>query len=96
MVDAIGGISADSSVVTAYYLTCSRLPEHLPGQFCTMVQMEEYVDLLPYNTFHIAWTARYFVRVQCPNQLEALVHSPIFQTRPHFVLGGGSKYSTHQ
>ncbi|KAF7131043.1 hypothetical protein CNMCM5793_004030 [Aspergillus hiratsukae] len=55
-----------------------------------MVQMEEYVDLLPYNTFHIASTARYFVRVQHPDQLEALVHSPIFQTRPHFVLGGGS------
>lgn len=55
-----------------------------------MAQLEEYVDLLPYNTFHIASTARYFVRVQCPNQLDALVHSPIFQTRFHFVLGGGS------
>ncbi|EAW18554.1 putative UDP-N-acetylmuramate dehydrogenase [Aspergillus fischeri NRRL 181] len=53
-------------------------------------QMEEYVDLLPYNTFHIASTARYFVRVQHPNQLEALMRSPIFQTRPHLVLGGGS------
>jgi UDP-N-acetylmuramate dehydrogenase len=52
--------------------------------------MEEYVDLLPYNTFHIASTARYFVRVRHPDQLEALVHSPIFQTRPHIVLGGGS------
>ncbi|GAQ06759.1 UDP-N-acetylenolpyruvoylglucosamine reductase [Aspergillus lentulus] len=53
-------------------------------------QMEEYVDLLPYNTFHIASTARYFVRVQHSAQIEALVQSPIFQTRPHFVLGGGS------
>ncbi|RHZ48503.1 putative UDP-N-acetylmuramate dehydrogenase [Aspergillus thermomutatus] len=64
--------------------------ENHPGQFCTRPQMEEYVDLLPYNTFHIASTARYFVRVQHPDQLEALVHSPIFQTRPHFVLGGGN------
>ncbi|KAF4160461.1 hypothetical protein CNMCM6936_003938 [Aspergillus lentulus] len=53
-------------------------------------QMEEYVDLLPYNTFHIASTARYFVRVQYLAQIEALVQSPIFQTRPHFVLDGGS------
>ncbi|PKX98777.1 putative UDP-N-acetylmuramate dehydrogenase [Aspergillus novofumigatus IBT 16806] len=61
-----------------------------PRPFRHNGQMEEYVDLLPYNTFHIASTARYFVRVQHPDQLEALVHSPIFQTRPHFVLGGGS------
>ncbi|GFF32676.1 UDP-N-acetylenolpyruvoylglucosamine reductase [Aspergillus udagawae] len=52
--------------------------------------MEEYVDLLPYNTFRVSSTTRYFVRVRCLDQLEALVHSPIFQTQPRLVLGGGS------
>lgn len=51
--------------------------------------IQEYTDLTPYNTLHVAAKAKKFVSVQTEKQLQSLLKSHD-QTLPLFVLGGGS------
>ncbi|KAF9886574.1 hypothetical protein FE257_011346 [Aspergillus nanangensis] len=52
--------------------------------------LEEHIDLQPHNTFHLPCTARYFLRIHHITQLPPLIHSPLFQSHPHLILGSGS------
>lgn len=51
--------------------------------------IQEYTDLTPYNTLHVAAKAKKFVSVQTEKQLQSLLKSHD-RTLPLFVLGGGS------
>lgn len=55
-----------------------------------MLEFQEHFNLAPYNTFGLAEEARYFVRIDSDEQLEALVQHEIFQNNPVLWLGGGS------
>ena len=48
------------------------------------------VSLLPYNTFGIAASARYFARIESLPQLQQVLVEPQLQGLPLLVLGGGS------
>src|SRR4051812_12501203 len=52
--------------------------------------IEENVNLLPYNTFHIAQRARYFSRFQdMDSLLELITYAKSMNLTP-LILGGGS------
>lgn len=55
-----------------------------------MPSIQEHVDLLPYNTFHIKATARYFTVVRTHTDAIEVIRSPLFQKEKHLILGGGS------
>ena len=55
-----------------------------------MLFIEENVDLLPYNTFHIRARARRLVRIQSIDTLQELIQSDDFSTGKRLILGGGS------
>ena len=55
-----------------------------------MMNVQENVDLFPYNTFGIHARARYFVTVTSVAEARAVFESQIFRTYPHLILGGGS------
>lgn len=55
-----------------------------------MLTIEENVDLSGYNTFHIQAHASYFVRVQSVEDVNELLHLPIFRKEKRLILGGGS------
>lgn len=52
--------------------------------------IEENIDLTPYNTFHVAARARYFVRIQSISELKLLLSEPIYKNNKRLILGGGS------
>lgn len=52
--------------------------------------IQQHINLLPYNTFHIEAVARYFSRVQDLDQLQEVLQVRPVQQRPLLVLGGGS------
>ncbi len=52
--------------------------------------LQENVSLLPYNTFGLPATARYFARFGTADELRALLALPPVQALPKLVLGGGS------
>jgi UDP-N-acetylmuramate dehydrogenase len=53
-------------------------------------QIEENIDLKPYNTFHVPARARYFVRIPSMSDLKLLFNEPIFRNNQRLILGGGS------
>lgn len=55
-----------------------------------MLSIQEYVDLLPYNTFRIQANARHFVTIHSVEEAIELIHSPIFGKEKKLILGGGS------
>jgi UDP-N-acetylmuramate dehydrogenase len=55
-----------------------------------MIQLEENVSLLPYNTFGINANAKYFVRIASKEDFQELIHSNIYQNNSLLILGGGS------
>ncbi len=52
--------------------------------------IKEDVSLRRYNTFGIDVTARYFVTIQKPEELEDIFSSDLLLDYPHLILGGGS------
>ncbi len=48
------------------------------------------VDLLPYNTFKIRTTARYFTVLRTMDDVAELLSSELFRTTRYLILGGGS------
>lgn len=56
----------------------------------SMPSIQEHVDLLPYNTFHIKATARYFTVINSMEDALEVIRSPLFQNEKHLILGGGS------
>lgn len=55
-----------------------------------MIQIQENVNVKPYNTFGFSAKARYFVIIRSEDDLLNLMQSPLFQGKKHFILGGGS------
>ncbi len=55
-----------------------------------MIHIEENVNLQPYNTFGIKAIARYFCRISTEADLIELIHSNIYKSQRHLILGGGS------
>ncbi len=54
------------------------------------MNIQEHVSLKTLNTFGVDTEARYFVRLDSPEDLEALFEQGLLQDRPLFILGGGS------
>jgi UDP-N-acetylmuramate dehydrogenase len=54
------------------------------------MMIQENVDLLPYNTFGIKATAKYFTTVKSIEEAKELFASPLFKKEKHLILGGGS------
>jgi UDP-N-acetylmuramate dehydrogenase len=52
--------------------------------------IQQNVDLLPYNTFRIQASAKYFTTIKSIEDAKALFASEIFKREKHFILGGGS------
>ncbi len=52
--------------------------------------VSENVSLKSFNTFGIEARARYFVRVQTPGELRAVLANPAYRLLPKLILGGGS------
>jgi UDP-N-acetylmuramate dehydrogenase len=59
-------------------------------EFNIMLSIEKQVDLLPYNTFGIKASAKYFVVIRAVEEGKELLKSEIFKNEKHFFLGGGS------
>jgi UDP-N-acetylmuramate dehydrogenase len=55
-----------------------------------MIQIEENINLKPFNTFGIAVNARYFSKVSTLEELLELTQTPIFKNEKRIILGGGS------
>jgi UDP-N-acetylmuramate dehydrogenase len=55
-----------------------------------MVAVQENISLLPYNTFKIQASARYFSSISSVQDAIDLFSSPFFQRHQHLFLGGGS------
>jgi UDP-N-acetylmuramate dehydrogenase len=55
-----------------------------------MISIQENVDLLPYNTFHLSSRARYFTTIKDLQEAQALIRSDIFKNNERLILGGGS------
>ena len=54
------------------------------------MEILEHIDLLPYNTFNISCTARFFVIVKSTKDFQELIETDIFKENPRLILGGGS------
>lgn len=55
-----------------------------------MPDIQQQVDLLPYNTFGIKAFAKYFTTINNLDEAKALLSSDIFKKEKHFIIGGGS------
>jgi UDP-N-acetylmuramate dehydrogenase len=55
-----------------------------------MTEIQENVDLLPYNTFHLSATARYFTVIRSIEEAKSVFSSEIFRNNKTLILGGGS------
>lgn len=54
------------------------------------MSIQEQVDLLPYNTFHISAKAKYFTAIHSVREFQQLIKSPVYKQEKHLILGGGS------
>lgn len=52
--------------------------------------IQQNVDLLPYNTFAIQASTKYFTTIKSVEDAKTLFASDIFKKEKHFILGGGS------
>ncbi len=55
-----------------------------------MINVQEHVSLKPYNTFGVDVEARYFTTLASKYDIQQVLHSPIFQSNKHIILGAGS------
>jgi len=54
------------------------------------MNIQEQVELLPYNTFKIRAKARYFTSIQSVEDFQSLLKNPIYKQQKSLILGGGS------
>lgn len=54
------------------------------------VTIQENVSLLPYHTFGIEVSARYFATINTVDEMRELLQDPRFRPLPKLILGGGS------
>jgi UDP-N-acetylmuramate dehydrogenase len=54
------------------------------------MQIRENISLMPFNTFGIDVTARYFTTFTSEAELQEILESPLVSDHPPLVLGGGS------
>lgn len=54
------------------------------------MNIQEQVELYPYNTFKIHAKAKYFTSIQSVDDFQELVKSPIYKQEKILILGGGS------
>ena len=57
---------------------------------CIFAPMKTNVDLRPYNSFGFHAVAKHFVEINDIQELEALIHSDVFQNEKHLILSGGN------
>ncbi len=55
-----------------------------------MMDIQENVDLLPFNTFHLSATARYFAVIRSISDAQHVFASEVFKKNEVLILGGGS------
>lgn len=55
-----------------------------------MTEVQQNVDLLPYNTFNLSARAKYFTTVTTVDETRAVIRSPLFRQHKHLIIGGGS------
>lgn len=55
-----------------------------------MSVVEQNVSLEPFNTFAVAAKARFYAKVQTPEDIRSVLADPRYGNLPCFVLGGGS------
>jgi UDP-N-acetylmuramate dehydrogenase len=55
-----------------------------------MIDIQESVDLLRYNTFKIHATARYCAIIRSVDELKELFTTAVYKREKHLILGGGS------
>src|SRR5204862_2580866 len=55
-----------------------------------MISVQENIDLLPFNTFKIKATAKYFTVINSLQEAKELIQSELFKKNNHLILGGGS------
>ncbi len=55
-----------------------------------MINIQEFTNLLPYNTFNIQAQARYFVQINSPADFHELIGNAVYKNEKRFILGGGS------
>lgn len=56
----------------------------------SMTAIQENIDLLPYNTFHISARARYFTMISSETEAQTVFQLQLFRNNKHLILGGGS------
>ncbi|MDH4058199.1 MAG: UDP-N-acetylmuramate dehydrogenase [Cyclobacteriaceae bacterium] len=54
------------------------------------MNIQEQVDLLPYNTFKISARSKYFVAIKSIQEFQNLLRSSVYKSEKHFILGSGS------
>jgi UDP-N-acetylmuramate dehydrogenase len=55
-----------------------------------MIEVQEHIDLLPFNTFKIKASARYFLVLRTIDDAKKLFVSDLFKQNKVLILGGGS------
>ena len=55
-----------------------------------MIQIDENINLKPFNTFRIEAFARYFIKISDEHELQELIQSDLYRHKKHLILGGGS------
>lgn len=50
------------------------------------IVIQEQVNLLPYNTFHFSCTAKYFVEVKTPHDIQELIQHPVYINTPQKLI----------
>lgn len=55
-----------------------------------MSKIIENLPVLPYNTFHVAAKARFFIELNDTGEIRDFLNSDYAGVRPRFILGGGS------
>lgn len=54
------------------------------------MQVEENIDLKPYNTLQISVRAKYFVKIQSESDILELMNADLWKKEKHCILNGGS------
>jgi UDP-N-acetylmuramate dehydrogenase len=55
-----------------------------------MLDIQENVDLFPFNTFHLHSIAKYFTTIRSVSEAQHLFQSEVFKKNQVLILGGGS------
>jgi UDP-N-acetylmuramate dehydrogenase len=54
------------------------------------MQIEENIDLKPYNTLQIPVRVKYFVKIQSESDILELMNADLWKKEKHCILNGGS------